>query len=214
MVSWAFGATPGSEPGGTNATATPRAPVPVANRCVHPEFLCICVSCLEVSLPAVQLVTTVSSAKIPSLAQKSAPLVVTTTASTASQIYSSLRPETNPSFLLAAAGKTYPLLRSSLTSHKHSSRRSRRNKSNLAPSNASTVPLLLAAVSWDPSQKASSPAKCTPVLHQDVQGGRVASVASSTAATGRTPVVPTQTPPTSSSSAAPPAGPAAQAVHK
>jgi hypothetical protein len=169
--------------------------------------------CREPRWSIVQLVTTVSSARIPSVARRSALPVVITTALTVSRIYSSLRHETKRSFLLAAAGKTSHLPRFSPTSHKHSSRRSSKKRSSLVPSNVSTVLLLHAAASWDPSQKAFSLVKHILAPHRGVESGRVLSAARSTA-TGHMPAVPTQTPTKSSSSAAPLAGPAAPVVHK
>ena len=166
------------------------------------------------SLSAVQLVTTVSSVRIPSMARRSALPVVTTTGLTVSRIYSSLRHETKPSFLLAAAGRIFPLLRFSPTSHRHSSRRSSKKWPSLVPSNVSTVLLLHAAASWAPSQKAFSLVNRIPAPHRGVEGGRVPSVASSTAATGHTSAVPTQTPTKFSSSAAPLVGHAAPVVHR
>ena len=143
----AFRTGPVSGPSTVARTTVPRAPV--VNRYVHLELVHIHV--LLWSVPAVELVTTVSSARIPSVAQRFALPVVTIMVLTVSRISSSLRHETNRSFPLAAAGKTSPLFGFSLTSHKHSLQRSSKNRSNLAPSSVSTVPTLHAAASWAPS---------------------------------------------------------------
>ena len=211
MVGWMFGSQPASKPGLTNNGATAARPRSVPNRCV--VFMSILVTEME-SVSTAQLATTVSSAKIRSMAQKSVHPVVTTTTLPVSRTCSNLRPETRRSILLAVAGRTSRLRRSDLTSRRHSSRHSRKNRPSSLPSNVSIAPLLHAAGSWGPSRKGFSPAKCIPAPHQAVDDARVGNVGSITPATGPTSVAQTRMPLKSSRSAAPLAGLAVRAVHK
>ena len=157
---------------------------------------------------------TALSAKIPSMAWRFVLLVATIMTLAASQIYFSLQPETKRFILLAAAGRTFPLLKSDRTFLKCSLQRSRKKTQSSPPSSVSTVPLPHAAGSWDPSLKACLLAKCTPVPHQAAGGEPVVNVANSTLASGCTSVVPTRTPLKSSSSAMLLGGLAAQAVRR
>ena len=134
---------------------------------------------------------TASSVKTLSTAWRFMSPVATITTLVASQIYFSLQPETKHSILLAAAGRTFPLCKCSRTFLKCSSQRSRKKKQSLAPSSASTVPLLLAAGFWVPSLKV---AKCTHVPHQTAGGEPAVNVVSCTLMVGHTSVVPTRMP--------------------